>query len=224
MLVTLSGADCSGKSTQVAFLASLLERAGRRPVVVWLRPGYSDRLDRARGFVRRLRPGLLPVAGPSPERQRLFARTGVSEAWVAVAVLDMLFEYAVKVRSLLGQGRTVLCDRYVDDALLDLSFRSPRLRIDDGRIGRFIRAVCPRPDVAFLLRVPWELCVSRAVAKNEPFPDDDATRWKRHEAYERLARSGRYRVIDAAAPLSAVQAELVAQIEGCCSASEWQLA
>src|SRR5687767_973907 len=98
-LITFSGSDCSGKSTQLRLLSEELERQGRHTVRFWFRPGYSAMLDSARRLVRRLSPSALPGPRETAARERAFARGGVKTAWVAVALFDMLVQYGVVIRS-----------------------------------------------------------------------------------------------------------------------------
>ncbi|MGE0328477.1 MAG: hypothetical protein AB7S68_39550, partial [Polyangiaceae bacterium] len=92
-LVSFSGVDCAGKSTQIGLLKANLER-GRVPhSVFWYRPGYSKELDALRRTIRRLRPGAIPAPKDNQARDAAFAKPGVTGAWVAVALADLLLQY-----------------------------------------------------------------------------------------------------------------------------------
>jgi dTMP kinase len=200
MLVTISGIDGSGKTTQVNLLEQFLRASGRRTRSVWYRPGYSRTLDAVRSVVRRVRPSMLPTTGI--ERERAFARPGTSTAWVAMATADTFVQYAVKIRTLLLAGFVVLCDRYVHDALLDFRLRFPAF--DTGGVETLLR-LTPRPAAQFLIRLPWDHVEARLAAKAEPFPDPPALRRLRFEAYEQMIAGTKFQVIDGAQPLDQVQ-------------------
>lgn len=206
-LVTLSGIDCAGKSTQLALLDSALRARG--PVVrFWFRPGYSPELDLARKLVRQLRPGALPTARDSAARERAFARPGVSAAWLRMAEADTLLQLGCKVRYWLARGRSVICDRWVTDALIDLDLRFPARPPSDTAMGRLLARVCPTPDLQVVLTVSHEEMLRRMVAKQEPFPDAPNVRDLRFERYQTLAQRPEVWRLDCEQPPGVVHAAI----------------
>lgn len=209
MIISLSGIDCAGKSTQLDRLEGELTERGHEVRRVWFRPGYSLLMDSARATVRRARPTSLPRASAPEARVRAFSRPGVSQAWVAMAVADTLLNLGAHVRWLSLRGATVLCDRYVEDAMVDLTLRFPSLVSTHGRLRRALVAACPTPDAAFLLTLSREEVAVRAAIKAEPFEDPPDVRAARYEAYMRLAAEGRFSIIDAEQPVEAVTRALL---------------
>ncbi|MGM0574763.1 MAG: dTMP kinase [Myxococcota bacterium] len=212
MLIALSGIDCAGKSTQIERLSHALEARGRRPLVFWFRPGYSREMDALRAAVRRLRPGALPTADRVEVRREVFARPGVRRTWAAAALSDTVLQYAVKLRGHLLAGRTVICDRWLDDARLDLTLRFPDLTGPLDAAHRLIERVCPRPDRHLLLTVPHDEMLRRMAIKDEPFPDPPDVRDRRYDAYLRLAEGDRIHAVDGARPPEEVHREVLAAL------------
>ena len=211
-MITFSGPDCSGKSTQIELLVRHLQDRGRTVRTLWFRPGYSALMDAAKQRLRRLRPGAMPTSAHTEQRERQFARPGVSEAWVALALFDTALHLGAWIRAQLALGRDVICDRYLDDALLDLDLRFERLCPSDWLASRAVERLCPRPDVAVLLQLDEATLNARAAIKNEPFPDSAEVRMARLRAYAGMAQSGRYCCIDASAPIDVVQQAIVAAL------------
>lgn len=209
LLVTLSGSDLSGKSTQVELLASQLRSSGHDVVTVWHRPGYSARLDRLRLAVRRIRPGVLPAADDADTHAAAFSRPTIRKAWLLVALLDTFYEYAIKTRWILAQGRSLVFDRYLEDAVLDLEFKFPELKTTTMAVTRWMSFMAPQPDASFLLTLPWKTIMLRSELKQEPFPDPPETRRKRLAAYEQMAHSGRFEVVDASASAGEIHSEIL---------------
>ena len=213
MLVTISGIDGAGKSTQLALLREELERRGRRSEILWHRPGYSPRMDRARALIRRLRPGALPGADRPAERAAAFARPEIARAWLLAAGADTLVEYGVRVRLALARGRDVLCDRYLIDARLDLDLRFPERADEIAWLFSTLERLCPRPDVQLLLSVSAEARRRRNLAAPEPFPDPPELRESRHRRYQILAETGAFAVIDAGGEIDEVFRAVLARID-----------
>lgn len=217
-MVSLSGVDSSGKSTQVELLAAGLRWRGHKVITVWHRPGYSERLDRLRSAIRRIRPGLLPTAANADARSAAFSRPAVRKAWLLASLLDTFYEYAIKARWLLARGNTVVFDRYLEDSMLDLAIKFPEQDTARTTASRWMRSLAPLPDISFLLTLPWETMIRRSEIKQEPFPDPPETRKQRFEAYEEMARTGRFEVIDASGRTEEIHAEILT----CIRAARWR--
>jgi len=195
LLITFSGVDGSGKTTQLELLRAELQSRGLRCHTLWYRPGYSDTLNLARAWVRKLRPGALSKPGDRKERSRRLGRKGASEAWVTVATMDMLAQYALRVRYLLATHDVVICDRYIADALLDFELHFPDVNL--GPLPAVLRNASPRPALALLLMVPWDVSVQRLAMKDEPFPDEESLRRVRYSRYVGMAESGGQTLVNA---------------------------
>lgn len=206
-LVAFSGIDCSGKSTQIERIREALAAAGERPTVLWLRPGYSPLLDLLRRLVRRVRPSALPTSADPAARERVFRQGRVQKVWAAAALIDALWQYAVGVRWSLLRGRTVICDRYVDDGLLDLRLRFPALQVDGWLLARLLRALSPEPAAKVLLTIPHDEMLRRMAVKNEPFPDAPDVRDRRYLEYLRFGERG-YAVVDGARSIDEVHRDV----------------
>jgi thymidylate kinase len=207
--VTFSGVDCSGKSTQIGMLHGFFEHKGEHVRVFWYRPGYSRELDAFRSIVRSLSSRAMPRASEGPKREDAFRRPWVRRAWFTAAILDMLFQYGVKLRIILASGKTVICDRYVADSFIDLSLRFPELVMRNGRLERTVTLMAPQPDHSLLLMVPSDELTRRLEGKNEPFPDSTETREARWKAYDSFAESGAAKQIDAIGTAEEVHARVL---------------
>lgn len=212
MLITVSGVDCSGKSTQLDLLEEALVRVGVDVRRRWFRPGYSAELDALRKLIRSVRPNAIPAPGRSETRARTFARPSVQVAWATAAIFDTLLQYGAKLRRDLARGHTMLFNRYVLDAALDLQLAAPSLGVDATSHRRWLEAVCPTPDVAFLLTLAPEEALRRMSAKDEPFPDPPDVRALRHACYDSWAKSGSLTVIDASGPAQRVHDDVWRQV------------
>lgn len=210
-LITFSGVDSAGKSTQVDMLTSYLARRHTPSRVMWHRPGYSPLLDAVRAAIRRARPGALPPPGPSTQRQAAFSRPSVQRLWVGVALLDTI-SHLMRIRWALARGRVVISDRYVADWMLDLDLHFPQLDAPSWPLARALRSVAPQPRVSLLLLLEWEEAARRAASKDEPFPDPPEVSRKRFDAYQQLAGSGRFHPIDAGGAADKVHEEILATL------------
>jgi thymidylate kinase len=214
-LIIFSGTDGAGKSTQIHLLERTLHEKGVRTVRIWSRGGYTPLFSFLKGSARRLRKGRLPPPGPSSDRSRQFQNPRIRKLWLYLAVSDLLLYYVFWLRWLRLRGRTVICDRYLEDTLLDFLHNFPEEKVPSWWFWRLLCKLSPVPDVRFLLLVPPEISTERGKQKNEPFPDSPETLSWRFEKYRQLAASGDWTVLDGLESVDAVHQKILARLDLC---------
>jgi dTMP kinase len=195
-LITFSGLDGAGKSTQIGLLLERLRREGRNPIYVWTRGGYTPLFERFKALLRRLPGQVVPPSGHSPERTRSFSKGWVRRLWSVLALFDLLWVYGVQVRWWRWRGRVVVCDRYLWDTLVDFRLNFSEERIEDSWLWRLLVWLTPNPDAAFLLLVSVEESLHRSDVKGEPFRDPPEVLAKRLAQYQLLAQDTEWYVMD----------------------------
>jgi len=196
LLITFSGLDSSGKSTQIQLLMDRLRQGGRRPIYIWSRGGYTPLLERSKSLLRRLPGRVIPPPGKNPQRVRALGKGGVRRLWLLLALLDLLWVYGVQLRWWRWRGQAVVCDRYLWDTLVDFHLNFPLERVGRWWLWRLLVRVSPQPDVAFLLLIPVEESVRRSDVKGEPFRDPPEVLAQRLARYQALAQEGYWQVMD----------------------------
>ncbi len=208
-LIAFSGIDGAGKSTQIDILIRCLRIAGKDPVYVWSRGGYTPGVEAAKRLVRRAGRGrIVPPSGRTEQRAQAFAKPRTRRLWLALAMLDLIVLYAVGIRWWRWRERPVICDRYLWDTLIDFRLNFPTEDVERWLLWRVLRATAPKPDVAFLLLVPVDESVRRGELKHEPFPDSRETLAQRLDAYTTLILTAGWIVIDCIQPVETVADEI----------------
>jgi len=199
LFITLEGGEGAGKSTAAQFISDWLLARGRR--------------------VRRTRePGGSPLAEA--------IRTVVLADWAEgmPAETETLLMFAARAAHLqatilpaLNAGEDVVCDRFVDASW---AYQGEGRGIAAERLAELESFVLKgfAPDVTLLFDLPPEQGLLRAKSRgdtNRFEAEALAFQQRVRAAYLQRARAApeRYQVIDASAPLPAVQAALIAALE-----------
>lgn len=191
LFITLEGPEGAGKSTNRDYLAALLREHGV-DVVLTREPGGTPLAERIRELL--LAPADEPMASDT-ELLLVFAARAQHLQQV--------------VRPALARGAVVLCDRFTDATY---AYQGGGRGVPTERIELleyFVQGAL-RPDLTLVFDLPVEVGLARAAARGRL----DRFEQERLEFFEavrstylqRAAQSPeRYRVLDAAQPLDAVQ-------------------
>ncbi|MDB4445459.1 hypothetical protein N9156_03910, partial [Akkermansiaceae bacterium] len=204
--------DGAGKSTQIKLLEDRLQFEGAKTIQFWARGGYTPLFSLLKGLIRKLCPGSVPQAGPSAERSQQFESSRVRKVWLLLSILDLVLCYAVWLRFKRLQGYTVICDRYIEDSLLDFTRNFPSENVANWYSWKLLRRLTPEPSHHFLLYVTPEESARRSKLKNEPFPDTPDTLEWRYARYQELIKSGKWCAINCEISIEVVHENIVGEL------------
>ncbi len=204
-VITLSGVDGSGKSTQAEQLRQALTTAGFDTVIEWNRLSHDRWLDAIARPVKRLTGrGSSATTAPTEPTGGSASGTprGARGLWVVVVALANALAHNRSVRRHLLAGRVVICDRYTLDSVVQLrSDYPPGL---GNRLGvAVVRALSPRPLASFYLAVPPEVATSR-----KAWEGSDARLLRHARGYETECERLGVRRVDATQAVATVAAEI----------------
>jgi thymidylate kinase len=196
MLISLSGIDGAGKSTQLALLKEAYQRRGVITVLLWSRVGYTPGIETLKRLARRVLGSGLPRPGHSKERDALMREGLVQRFWITLSLLELIIIYGFVLRWRSFRGRVVLCDRYLWDSLIDLWLAFPNREAESTALWKTLTWAAAKPDAAIFLRIPLEESETRSSKKGDPFPDSAKERARRFGFYEDILKRGCWQCID----------------------------
>ena len=191
LFITLEGPEGAGKSTNREYLAKRLRESGIE-VVLSREPGGTPLAERIREL----------LLDPSGEKMD-------SDTELLLVFAARAQHLAQVIRPALERGAVVLCDRFTDATY---AYQGGGRGLGDVRIAeleRFVQGEL-RPDLTLVFDLPVEIGLSRAAARGrlDRFEQEgrDFFEAVRQTYLQRAAATpARYRVLDAAQPLAAVQ-------------------
>ncbi len=150
--MALSGVDGSGKTTQIELLEKKVRTLRPNAITVWSRWRPITSLPLL-AIIRRL--GQAEVHSTSSigfVETQISGMKGLASLWCFLVQLDNLLKTGARVLLPRLLGRTVICDRYALDLMVE-----GMADLHDGpnnlRLGYKLLHLLPRPDVAFLIEV-----------------------------------------------------------------------
>ena len=150
MIIVFSGTDGSGKSTQIEMLINEFRKKGFRTKYIWARGGYTPLFSVLKKILRMLTAKKIPDAGDSPSRDKLLKKKSVSGVWLVIATLDLLMFYGLYVRIMSWLGTVVVCDRYIEDTLIDFKRNFPDTFDDQSLLWKLLVLFTPKVNQSFL--------------------------------------------------------------------------
>jgi dTMP kinase len=199
--ITLEGIEGAGKSTAAKFIGTRLRAAGI-PVLATREPGGTPLAERIRQIV--LERGTETVT-PMTETLLMFAARALHVTHV--------------IRPALTRGEWVVCDRFTDATC---AYQGGGRGVDGELIAQLAHAVHGdlKPALTLLLDLPVATGLARARARagaaTDRFEAETVAFFERVRAgYVSIAHAEpkRVRLIDAAAPLEAVEREIATALE-----------
>jgi thymidylate kinase len=208
LLITFSGLDGAGKSTQIEWLKNDLQQRGYVTRTVWARGGYTPGIEGLKRLARRLLRRKLPPSGHSAQRSQTFGKSWVRWLWLSLAILDLIWVYSAQLRWWKWRGQAVICDRYVWDTLIDFRLNFPHEGVERWLLWRLLIRSAPKPDAAFVMLIPVEESLRRSDLKGEPFRDSADVLSRRLQQYQLLLPSNKWDMLNGNEPVEAL-AEII---------------
>ena len=216
MIITVSGLDGAGKSTQTDKLIQRLEQEGFKTRYVWARGGYTPGFEMFKRSLRFIFQKKLPPPGHSHARDRGLKFPIIQRIWLFAAIVDLIVLWGLYVRICSFFNVIVVCDRYIDDTLLDFRKNFPSSNVEESVMWRVLKCFSPSPDHSFLFWIPVELSLKRSIDKGEPFPDSREVLAWRLSAYMDSATFPlkKYTRIDGQATIAKISQTMYFQVKG----------
>ena len=210
-MISFSGIDCCGKSTQIDLLCKDLEKQGKKYQVIWSRGGYTPGIERVKKLLR---------GGSSASKEekisyfeQVNSNSKKRKLLFVASLMDLWFYYSVSLRLKEWFGTTVICDRYIWDTYIDFKIKYPEYDFEHGFWWRLTLKTMLKPQASFCLFIPAEESMRRSRLKEEPFPESVEARRERIDWYIRELDNNRWQYrIDATKSIDEVHVAIVERL------------
>lgn len=188
-MISFSGIDCSGKSTQIQHLIAELEKKGKRTEVIWSRGGYTPGIEYVKKAIRK---GKTDSREKRVEESAKVQSNSKMRKLLFVASLMDLWRYYTFSLRIKGIGKEIICDRYIWDTYIDFKMKYPEYDFDHGFWWNLTLKTMVKPKPSFCLFIPAEMSMYRSTLKDEPFPESVEVRQERIDWYIKELKNNRW--------------------------------
>lgn len=213
MLITISGIDSSGKSTQIKNFQSYFNKQGKSNTLRWSRGGYTPGVNLLKSIIRLSPKKIIPSQADVDKINQQVKRPIISRIWLNISILDLILYYGIWFRILLLRYNVVIADRYVWDSLIDFKLRFSQYNIENMLLWRLLTKFYKHPNKSIILTLNAEESLTRSIKKNEPFMESFESRQERISLYYSLISKNKWNVvIDGGQPINNVFYDIIKAI------------
>lgn len=181
MIVSFSGIDSAGKTTQINLLYDYCKKNNIGVKKVW---------SKARGtpgvlFVKKLLRGdkKMDAEQKKEYRKNVFKSPKKQKLLYIASMLDLCWYWGVYYRFLGWYKKILICDRYLWDTYAEINQDFPAVNIDRSKLWKLVKFLAPRPKVSFVFVIPAEVSLERDHQKNAAGIEDIEVKKKKIATY-----------------------------------------
>ena len=207
MIVSFSGIDSAGKTTQIELLHQYCLDHRIRIKKVWSKARGTPGVLFLKELVRRDQH--MDTEDKAEYRAEVFANPRKKKLLLVASLLDLLWYWGIYYRLLNVFYKIVLCDRYIWDSLVEMRSDFRGIDFENMLLWKLVKAVTPKPKHSFMFIIPAEVSIARDIAKHDPTVDDIELKKEKIAHYLELRDAGKWNhVIDGLRPIEDIHEEI----------------
>lgn len=187
MIVSFSGIDSAGKTTQINRLYAYCENNGIRVKKVWSKARGTPGVLFLKELVRRDKK--MDAAEKKEYRKNVFQSPKKQKLLYVASMLDLCWYWGIYYRILGATKKILICDRYLWDTYVELNQDFPAVNIDRSKLWKIVKWLAPRPKVSFVFVIPAEVSLARDQQKNAAGIEDIAVKEKKIATYMQCVKN-----------------------------------
>lgn len=190
MIISFSGIDSAGKTTQIDLLIKELEKRKLK---------YKKKWSKARGtpiivFLKELvrKDKSMSRVQKSEHRQEVYRNPYKLRLLYIASMLDLCLYWGIHYRFQSLFCKYLICDRYLWDTYVEVKHDFEGIDVDHSFLWKMVKFCAPHPKVSFVFIIPAELSLARDKQKSASDIEDVERKRSKINTYLALVEQGRW--------------------------------
>lgn len=193
MLVSFSGIDSAGKTTQIEMLLAYCKENHIRAKRLWGKARGTPGVVFLKSLVRRDRK--MSQAEKLEYRADFFQSTKKKRFLLVASLLDLLWYFGIYYRIENLFHKITILDRYMWDTFIEVKTEFTGIEFENWLLWKLVVAVSPNPKHSFLFVIPAEESLRRDIQKGDLTVDNMELKKEKIALYMQLKDEGKWKYI-----------------------------
>lgn len=190
MIVSFSGIDSSGKSSQVELLQKYCEERQLKIKKEWSKARGTPGVVLLKELMRKDKGS--SYQEKVQHRKEVFNDPTRQLILYIASMLDLCWYWGIFFRISSLFNKILICDRYLWDTYVDLKFDFFSIDVDNSFLWKMVRFCAPTPKVSFVFVISAELSLTRDKQKDADGIEDVELKKSKISVYINLITQGKW--------------------------------
>ena len=164
MIVSFSGIDSAGKTTQINMLYDYCKVNNIRVKKLWSKARGTPGVLLLKELVRRDKK--MNATEKMEYRTKVFQSPQKQKMLYVASMLDLCWYWGIYYRVVGCFKNILICDRYLWDTYVEIIQDFPAVDIDRSILWKLVSFLAPKPRISFVFVIPPEVSLARDHQKN----------------------------------------------------------
>lgn len=193
MIVTFSGIDSSGKTTQIDVFEKYCKDRKINVGKKWGKGRATPIVMLIKGIVRRDRG--MNEEQKKEYRAKIYKNSKKRKLLLTASIIDLWWYFGLWYRIKNWTHQILICDRYIWDTYIDFRSEFPEFEIDNWLIWKIAVILAPKAKHSFMFYITAEESYRRDQQKGDLTLDSLEVKIAKVDKYMKLINSGKWEVV-----------------------------